>query len=160
VLRDLLDEAAIARTEEAAGLPPRMRRIHPDTAGEARELGRHTYDGWEYYRTQRGAHPRSENWFVARSIDLLAQFHAFDLVALIAPRPLLMIAGTEAVTAYYSQEAIEQAREPRELRWIDGATHVDLYDRDEFVTPVLATLTEFYETHLGRPLTSAIAAGR
>lgn len=77
-------------------------------------------------------HPRSENYFVLRSFDLLAQFNAFDLIRLISPRPLLMIADTEAASAYFSQEAIEEAQQPKEL-WIDGATHVDLYDKEEYL---------------------------
>jgi hypothetical protein len=32
-----------------------------------------------------------------------------------------------------------QAGEPRELFWIDGASHVDLYDKDEYVSPAVDT---------------------
>ena len=49
-------------------------------------------------------------------------------------RPLLMIAGTKAHTARFSREAIENARQPKELFWIDGANQVDLYDRDPYVS--------------------------
>jgi fermentation-respiration switch protein FrsA (DUF1100 family) len=31
---------------------------------------------------------------------------------------------------------------------IDGATHIDLYDKDEYVTPAVAKLTEFFSKHL------------
>jgi fermentation-respiration switch protein FrsA (DUF1100 family) len=148
ILQGMLDAAGAARTEEAQGATPRSAQIHPDTEEQARALGQHTYDGWEYYRTTRGGHPRSENFFVLRSIDLIAQFSAFDAVELIAPRPLLMIVGTEAATAYLSQEAIDRAREPKELYRIDGATHVDLYDKDEYVPAAVARLTEFFTTRL------------
>ncbi|MHA6758361.1 alpha/beta hydrolase [Streptacidiphilus sp. PAMC 29251] len=154
ILRAMLDASAAARTEEAQGGPARLQQIHPDLAPEpgeqAKSLAQHTYDGWEYYRTPRGRHPRSENHFVLRSVDLLAQYAAFDLVHLISPRPLLMIAGTEAVTDYFSREAIERAAEPKELVWIDGATHVDLYDKEEYLPTVLAKLTEFFGAHLGK----------
>jgi fermentation-respiration switch protein FrsA (DUF1100 family) len=46
----------------------------------------------------------------------------------ISPRPLLMIAGTAAETAYFSEEAIKKADEPKELFWINGATHIDVYE--------------------------------
>jgi hypothetical protein len=85
---------------------------------------------------------------VLRSIDLIAQFTAFETIALIAPRPLLMIVGTRAATAYLSQEAIEKAREPKELYWVDGATHVDLYDRKQYVPTALTKLTDFFANHL------------
>jgi uncharacterized protein len=150
ILQAMLDAAGAARSEEAAGATSRLAQIHPDTEEQARALGQHTYDGWEYYRTARGSHPRSENFFVLRSIDLIAQFNAFETIELIAPRPLLMIVGTEAATAYLSQEAIEKAREPKELYRIDGATHVDLYDKDEYVPTAVAKLTDFFGTHLAQ----------
>ncbi|WP_349259648.1 alpha/beta hydrolase [Actinospica sp.] len=148
ILQGMLDAAGAARDEEARGAAPRLAQIHPDTEEQARALGQHTYDGWEYYRTARGGHPRSENFFVLRSIDLIAQFTAFETIALIAPRPLLMIVGTRAATAYLSQEAIEKAREPKELYWVDGATHVDLYDRKQYVPTALTKLTDFFANHL------------
>jgi uncharacterized protein len=148
ILQAMLDAAGAARIEEAGGAAPRLAQIHPDTEEQARALGQHTYDGWEYYRTARGGHPRSENFFVLRSIDLIAQFNAFETIELISPRPLLMIVGTEAATAYLSQEAIEKAREPKELYRIDGATHVDLYDKEQYVPTAVAKLTDFFTTHL------------
>jgi fermentation-respiration switch protein FrsA (DUF1100 family) len=154
ILQGMLDAAGVARVEEAQGRPPRLQQIHPNTEEEARNLGQHTYDGWEYYRTPRGRHPRSENWFVFRSIDLIAEFAAFDMIHLISPRPLLMIAGTEAATAYLSREATEKARAPKELFWVDGATHVDLYDKAEYLPTVVAKLDDFFGTHLGRTKTN------
>lgn len=47
-----------------------------------------------------------------------------------------------------SVDAYQRAQEPEELHWIDGASHVDLYDKNEFVTPAVAKLTEFYTTNL------------
>ena len=152
ILQSMLDAAGTARTEEAQGKPAALLQIHPDTEEQARALGQHTYDGWEYYRTPRAQHPRSANHFVLRSIDLIAQFDAFGLIHLIAPRPLLMIAGTEAATAYLTREAIEKAREPKELAWIDGATHVDLYDKDEYIPTAIAKLTDFFRTHLSKTM--------
>ncbi|GAB4060956.1 hypothetical protein GCM10028775_78730 [Catellatospora paridis] len=60
---------------------------------------------------------------------------------LISPRPLLMIAGTKADTKYFSEQAYAQAKEPKELYLIDGATHIDLYDKPEYVTPASSVST-------------------
>ena len=57
-----------------------------------------------------------------------------------------MIVGREAATSYMTTEAFRNARAPKELFWIDGATHVALYDRQEYVTPALATLTGFFRS--------------
>ena len=148
VLQAMLDSAAASRTEEAQGKPPRQQKIHPDTAEEARALGQHTYDGWEYYRTARAYHPNTEDYFALRSVDLIAQFNGMEHIRLIAPRPLLMIAGTAALTADVSRDAIEQALEPKELFWIDGATHVDLYDKEEYVPTAVAKLADFFRSSL------------
>jgi fermentation-respiration switch protein FrsA (DUF1100 family) len=43
-------------------------------------------------------------------------------------RPLLMIVGREAVTAAMTTDAYAAAGEPKELHWIEGATHVGLYE--------------------------------
>lgn len=61
-----------------------------------------------------------------------------------------MIAGTEAATAYFSREAVERAAGPKELFRVEGASHFDLYDKDEFVTVAVANQTSFYTSHLGR----------
>jgi uncharacterized protein len=59
-----------------------------------------------------------------------------------------MVAGSEAETLPYSQTAVEKAGETAELFPIAGACHVDLYDRDEYVSQAVAKLTEFFDRHL------------
>jgi fermentation-respiration switch protein FrsA (DUF1100 family) len=81
---------------------------------------------------------------VFTSLGLQMAFFPFEQVDTIAPRPLLMIAGSEADTRYFSEEAVAKAKEPRELFVIPGATHIDLYDKPQFVTPAVAKLTEFF----------------
>ena len=34
---------------------------------------------------------------------------------------------------------------------MEGATHIDLYDRPQFVTPAVAKLTTFFSQHLAAP---------
>ena len=159
VIQGMLDQAAAARTAEARGEGTGTFPIFPDTEQEARAglnsrngvsaaLGRHIFEGWEYYCTDRGRHPRSAKAFTWSSLDRIACFDAFRYIAFIAPRPLLMIVGREAATSYMTTEAFWNAQEPKELFWIDGATHVALYDKDEYVTPAIAKLTEFFRTHL------------
>jgi fermentation-respiration switch protein FrsA (DUF1100 family) len=59
-----------------------------------------------------------------------------------------MIAGTEADTRVFSEDGIARAEGPAELYDIQGATHVDLYYRDEYVSQAIDKLTEFFRTHL------------
>lgn len=83
-----------------------------------------------------------------RNLDQMVQYDSWALIGLIAPRPLLMIIGSEAHTAYLSRRAIEMAGEPKELFVIAGASHYSLYDQDEHVTPALARMVEFFGKNL------------
>ena len=148
VVQGMLDRAAAARTAEARGDGTPMFQLFPDTEEEARALGRHTFEGWEYYCTDRAQHPRSAKFLTWNSIDHIVQFDAFRFVSLIAPRPLLMIVGTEAVTSHMTTEAFENAQAPKELFWIEGASHNDLYDRDLPVTRAVAKIADFFSANL------------
>ncbi|MFF3786846.1 alpha/beta hydrolase [Streptomyces sp. NPDC001933] len=143
-LQNMLAAAAAARTTEARGEGIRRFPLFPATEAEARRAGPHVHEGWEYYCTPRAEHPRSAKTFTWSSVDRIASFDAFHAVGLIAPRPLLMITGREAVTSWMSVEAFQKAGAPKELHWIEGAVHNDLYDKDACVTPAVDRLAEFF----------------
>jgi fermentation-respiration switch protein FrsA (DUF1100 family) len=147
VFEGMLDAAAGARTAEARGEGVQAFRLFPGTAEEARARGQHTFEGFEYYCTARGQHPRSAKSLTWTSIDHMAFFDAFRVVSLIR-RPLLMNVGREAVTAWMSVEAFQNAQCDKELHWIDGASHNDLYDKEQYVAPTIAKLGEFYAANL------------
>lgn len=149
VFQGMLAAAAAARTAEARGEGVRTFPLFPDTAEQARALGgRHAVEGCEYYCSDRAQHPRSAKSFTWSSVDRMAFFDAFRFVHLIAPRPLLMIVGREAVTSWMSVEAFQNVRAPKELHWIDGASHVDLYDKEPHVGPAVEKLTDFFRAQL------------
>ncbi|WP_329066772.1 alpha/beta hydrolase [Amycolatopsis sp. NBC_01480] len=148
VFQSMLGAAAAARTAEAGGEDVRMFKLFPDTEEQARAAGPHVYEGWEYYCTPRAGHPRSAKALAWTSVDRIATFDAFHAVELIAPRPLLMIVGRDAVTSWMSVEAFQKATGPKELHWIEGAVHNDLYDKDEYVMPAVAKLADFFKQSL------------
>ncbi|MGW8379248.1 alpha/beta hydrolase [Streptomyces sp. ODS28] len=142
----MVEQAGRLRSEEAAGKPATLVSAVPDAVDENTPAPvREFYD---YYRTPRAQHPRSTNEWVMRSVDQLDQFDAFGGIRKIAPRPLLMIAGTEAFTLHYSRDAVAEAGENAELFLVEGATHVDLYDRDQAVNPAVAKLADFFGGNL------------
>ncbi|MFD5125232.1 alpha/beta hydrolase [Streptomyces sp. NPDC058385] len=144
----MLAGAGRLRSEEAAGREPKMSSPLPESVDASTPAAMQEF--FEYYRTPRAQHPRSTGYYVQRSLDQLAQYDSYATLHLLAPRPLLMIAGTAAETLPFSQIGVEQAGSNAELFTIEGATHVDLYDVDEYVTPAVAKLTEFFGERLSQ----------
>lgn len=85
-------------------------------------------DAAQYYGTSRGRHQRSDQKVPPCSFDLMVCYDSFNFHHLISPRPLLMIAGSNAQTLHFSEAAVAAAREPKELFIVDGKNHFDLYD--------------------------------
>jgi uncharacterized protein len=158
VLQRMLDAAAAARAAEARGEGTQTFNLFPENEEDARRGGPHVFEGYEYYCTPRAMHPRSAKALTWSSVDRIVAFDALSSVELIAPRPLLMIVGREAVTSWMSVAAFQRATGPKELVWIDGAMHNDLYDKPEYVGPAVEKLTDFFATNLSREPATASAA--
>ena len=60
----------------------------------------------------------------------------------------LYFIGEKAVSAYFSEDAYTKAAEPKELFVVPGATHVDLYDRPEYLKITLPKLDAFFRQYL------------
>jgi uncharacterized protein len=88
----------------------------------------------------------------------MACFDAFRFVSLIGHPPLLMVVGREAVTSWMSIQAFQNAVGPKELHWIDGASHHDLYYKEQYVGPAVTKLTGFFTKNLAAARTPAEAA--
>ena len=142
-----LKDAALQRTKEARGETPRIDKLLPLTTppATAPQFLRNAYD---YYNTSRGQQPNATGNFRFTSTIQMMQFFPFNQIETISPRPLLLIAGSKAQTLYFSEKAYQQASEPKELYIIDGATHFDLYDCQQFVTPAVDRLAEFFHKYL------------
>ncbi len=42
----------------------------------------------------------------------------------------------------------KKAKEPKEIFWIDGANHQELFDLDKYVDPAVEKLANFYSKNL------------
>ena len=86
---------------------------------------------FNYYRTPRGFHPRSINSTTAWTATTPISFFNFPMhanIEMISPRPILLIAGENAHSRYYSEDVYKVAVEPKELLIVPNTDHVDLYD--------------------------------
>ena len=95
----------------------------------------------DYYKTERGYHPRSlgsNGGFAATTIGSLINMHLLDYAAEIRT-PVLMVHGSEAHSLYFSQDAYRNMTENssyagnKELMIIEGARHTDLYDQMDVI---------------------------
>ena len=88
---------------------------------------------YEYYAAPRGYHARSRNsdkagGFTQTSFMAFMNFPQLSNINEISPRPVLLIAGENAHSRYFSEDAYKVLGEPKELLIVPNANHVDLYD--------------------------------
>ena len=105
----------------------------------------------DYYRTERGYHPRSINSNTAWTATTPMSFFAFPLMTnidMLAPRKALLVAGADAHSRYYSEDVQAKAPGTVDLLIVPGADHVDLYDRKDLIP--FTTLDEFFTKNLSR----------
>ncbi|WP_163713033.1 alpha/beta hydrolase [Mangrovibacterium lignilyticum] len=102
-----------------------------------------------YYKTERGFHPRSINsngsWTATNPLSFM-NMPLLTYINEISPRPILIIAGENAHSRYFSEDAYEAANEPKELMNIPGAVHTDLYDKVDVIP--FDKLESFFEENL------------
>ena len=95
-------------------------------------------DYYDYYKTERGYHPRSGNsndgWNVTGTMSFLNQ-PLLDMAGEIKT-PVLLIHGEKAHSRYFSEGAFAKLKgNNKELMIIPGAVHTDLYDDKAGVIP-------------------------
>ncbi|KAF6805652.1 alpha beta superfamily [Colletotrichum plurivorum] len=126
------------------------------TGGTTHELTEDTdpvqREFYDFYRTPRGeftpegSSPNLTTHPTLTSIVKFMNFYPFNDIETISPRPMLFISGDQAHSREFSEAAYAQAGEPKELVWIPGAGHVDLYDRVELIP--FGKLTQFFQANL------------
>ncbi len=102
-----------------------------------------------YYKTERGFHPRSINsngsWTKTTPISFM-NMPILTYIKEISPRPVLIIAGENAHSRYFSEDAYKAANEPKEIMIIPGAVHTDLYDKTDIIP--FSKLETFFKENL------------
>ena len=126
------------------------------TGGTVLELNADTHpiqrEFFDFYRTSRGeftpasSTPQHTTRPTLSSNTKFMNFYPFVDIESISPRPMLFIAGENAHSREFSEEAFRLAGEPKELVIVPNAGHVDLYDRVDLIP--FAKLTQFFQDHL------------
>lgn len=107
---------------------------------------------FEFYRTPRGEFtPKGQSPLLTTHPTLTSNvkfmnFYPFNDIETISPRAMLFIAGENAHSIEFSQEAYKLAAEPKELLIVPEAGHVDLYDRVTLIP--FDKIENFFKTNL------------
>ncbi len=130
-----------------AGKPADGPRNLPETLkGDEPQFVKEYFD---YYRTPRGFQVNSVNsngaWLITNAISFM-NMPILSYVKEISPRPMLLIAGENAHSRYFSEDIFKVANEPKELLIIPNAVHVDLYDKVDVIP--FDKLGAFFKEHL------------
>jgi fermentation-respiration switch protein FrsA (DUF1100 family) len=140
----ILEQAAQQRDVEFAGGETKYIGGTPEELNDqSTAVDREFYD---FYRTARGNSPDTTTHPTLTSNVKFMNFYPFDDIETISPRPMLFIAGENAHSREFSEEAYRLAGQPKELVIIPGAGHVDLYDRVNLIP--FDKLTMFFQSSL------------
>jgi hypothetical protein len=143
-------ESAGGKTEYTGGT---VHRLTPQSTPIEREF-------YDFYRTARGQFtpagslPQLTTHPTLTSNVKFMNFYPFNDIETISPRPMLFISGDEAHSREFSEKAYQLAAEPKELVWVKGAGHVDLYDRVDLIP--FDKLTQFFEASLAETKASSL----
>ena len=149
-IQQRLKEASEAREQEARGGEVRYVGNMPKMSKE--EVAKMPFElyreGYEYY-LETHAHPNSTFRYTQSSLLDLMRFDATDQIELIN-QPLLMLAGSKADTRDMTEDAFAKAvnAQPKELYLLEGATHIQTYWKEPYVTQAVKKLTENFKKKL------------
>lgn len=148
--KQIIAQAAEQRYAEFTGAETRY------TGGTVHELTTHSNpierEFYEFYRTRRGEFtPEGQSPLHTTHPTLTSNvkfmnFYPFADMETISPRALLFIAGENAHSREFSEDAYRLAAEPKELYIVPGAGHVDLYDRTSLIP--FGKLETFFNKYL------------
>ncbi|ART93971.1 hypothetical protein FBY50_1561 [Zymomonas mobilis] len=148
--KEIINKAALQRWNEAEGGKIEY------TGGTDNQLTRNSSaiqrEFYDFYRTPRGQYTPSKITADLTTHPTLTSnvkfmnFYPLNDIEIISPRPLLFISGDKAHSKEFSEEAYQRAAEPKELFWVAGAGHVDLYNRVDLIP--FDKLTDFFKQYL------------
>nr|WP_315161282.1 alpha/beta hydrolase [uncultured Flavobacterium sp.] len=141
-----LEAVSKQRTAESKGAEPLYINYVPEKPDV--NTPNDLIEAYDYYRTPRAQHPNSTNLFLFTSLDKMMAFDAYANIETLLTQPILIIVGSNAGSRWQGEGIYKRATSPKELKIIDGATHMDLYDIPKYVNQVAATMTSFFSKNL------------
>lgn len=152
---ETLEAIGKQRTAEARGAETFITNWIPRNQEEREKAGITDIDiieAVDYYTTSRGKSPNSPNKLNFVSMGSVLAFDAFNLADSLLTQPLQIIVGSVqgAFGSYRDGHELynKAASKKKDLYIIEGASHYDLYDREEPVNKAVEKLGAFYKENL------------
>lgn len=106
-------------------------------------------EAWEYYHTDRCQYPTAPGVATARSLTQIISYDAYHKAEAFFTQPLLAVVGSVAGSAWMSDDLIERAATTDKRKYIiEGANHMSLYDRENYVNEAVGQLVPFFQEKL------------
>ena len=120
-----------------------------DNGAPSDEVPRFFRDTYDYYFTERAGaktYPGYTNMVPTFQPQVDIRLNATGFAPYLNT-PYLGIRGSIAMTGPMTDEFFDQATEPKEIFVIEGASHFDLYDIDEYVDQAVDKVDSFFKQH-------------
>lgn len=110
------------------------------------ELTEPTAEWFRFYALKRGHHPYARGGFTTTSNMSFMNYNLLDHIDEISPRPILFVVGDRAHSKFFSEQAYEKAKTPKEIYVVKDAEHIDLYDKTDRIP--FDKLEKFFKENL------------
>ena len=134
------------RTEDYRSGTYKRTVMNPEPADDASQFMKDYYD---YYKTERGYHPRSINSGLGWNVTSSLSFLNMPILAYSGEirSAVLVVHGEKAHSRYFGEDAFKKLKgDNKELYIVPEASHTDLYDNLEKIP--FGRIVEFYNRYL------------
>lgn len=141
----LLEEVGEERTKIANGAEPSYYDNIAPTDEIAMQFPEYSlFRESRYYYTEYAPNPHAGVKIPVISRGKILGFTAMALIPDLLSQPLMMVSGSKADTLGMSEYAVMLAGELGELYVADGATHIDLYYKENYMREAVEKLSDFF----------------
>ncbi len=138
-----LQAGSDARTSDASGADMATMPLAPLREEDA--PNEELREAWEYYHTERCQYPTAPGYATARSLNQIITYDAYNKAEAFLTQPLQIVAGSEAGSKWMSDDLYARAASSdKHFHVVDGANHMSLYDKDNYVNEAVSVLAPFF----------------
>jgi fermentation-respiration switch protein FrsA (DUF1100 family) len=101
---------------------------------------------WEHYRPSRCQHPISPSFILGRSLPPVTRTFKAEVFL---TQPILAVAGSREGSKWMTDDLVSRATSAeRNLHVVEGAGHMEMYDKPQYVDEVVSKLAPLFQARL------------